>query len=617
VFFTHPGLRISARKPGTSYLKYGVERWGRTMKRDLNLPSPPWRFLFGRMGQPESGSATPAHSATVFRERAARTYHLEVANYPQAQQGSLSFQAYGNLPMKGLVFTFYDPDGTILLEIFPRNPRGCDEEILGSFRKWTPVVVAEYWIRQLFGKTFDIRMDLPPACLAHRSLTLTIRHTGDYPAVLGNLKLYTSTLAPRRRVQNQHSVEGYSDRVSVCAGAPLTLFVHAPQRHILLDICRHGAQTETVRQCGEIPGRPQDYAADAYLQGAGWEPATTLLTGADWRSGLYSARIRDRSGAAFDITFIVKKPPSAAPARLAVLASTNTWQAYNSWGGASMYRYDIDDGLRKRDSCKVHMLRPNPAAAMTGTGGHLACAENYVLGWLERNDIGYDLYADSDLHHDPSLLLQYSTLLINTHSEYWTAPMYAGLEAFLAAGGNLVYLSGNGLYWKTALHAQQLEIRVDSGNFSIVDDSSGRWRDNGRPEARVLGVRFTRAGCNSQYKPYRVLAPEHWVFKGTGVARGDLIGERGLNYGGASGLETDKIDPRNRPAGLVHLAKGANKSGGADMTYFTHAGGGGVFSVGSVTFGGSLAVDPVLGAMMLNVFGKFLGEAGEPQPESC
>lgn len=579
------------------------------MKGDLNLPSPPWRFLLGRMGRPVSGSATSAHRATVLRQRAARTYRLEVANHPHAQQASLSFQAYGNIPMKALVFTFYDPDGAILLEIFPRNPRGCDEVAPGFFRKWTPLMLAEYWLRQLLRKTITTRLDLPAACLAHRTLTLTIRHTGQLPAVVGKLELHTSTLAPRRRVQNQHPVEGYSDQVSVCAGAPLTLFVHAPQRHILLAICRHGALTETVRQCGEIPGRPQDYAADAYLQGAGWEPSTTLLTGPDWRSGLYSARLCDRSGGAFDITFVVKKPPSAAPARLAVLASTNTWQAYNAWGGASLYQYDLDDGLRKTETCKVHLLRPNPAAAMSGPDGHLAYAETYVLGWLERNDIGYDLYADSDLHHDPSLLRQYSTLLINTHSEYWSAPMYAGLEDFLAAGGNLVYLSGNGLYWKTAIHGQQLETRCDSGNFSIVDDSGGRWRDNGRPEARLLGVRFTSTGCKSQYKPYRVLAPEHWVFKGTGVARGDLIGERGLNYGGASGLETDKIDPRHRPAGLVHLAKGANKGGGgADMTYFTHAGGGGVFSVGSVTFGGSLAVDPVLGAMLLNVFRKFLGD---------
>ena len=42
------------------------------------------------------------------------------------------------------------------------------------------------------------------------------------------------------------------------------------------------------------------------------------------------------------------------------------------------------------------------------------------------------------------------------------------------------------------------------------------------------------------------------------------------------------------------------------MTYFTHAGGGGVFSVGSITFGGSLAVDPVLTRILLNVFARFL-----------
>lgn len=63
-----------------------------------------------------------------------------------------------------------------------------------------------------------------------------------------------------------------------------------------------------------------------------------------------------------------------------------------------------------------------------------------------------------------------------------------------------------------------------------------------------------------------------------------------------------------RPPGLVHLANGANKGrSGADTTYFTHQGGGAVFSVGSVTFGGSLAVDPVLTRMLQNVFARFLG----------
>jgi hypothetical protein len=127
----------------------------------------------------------------------------------------------------------------------------------------------------------------------------------------------------------------------------------------------------------------------------------------------------------------------------------------------------------------------------------------------------------------------------------------------------------------------------------------------------MLGVRFTWAGVKTTGKPYKVIAPRHWIFDGTGVAKGKLIGATGLNMGGASGWELDKIDRRRKPAGLVHLAKGTNPGRcGADMTYFTHAGGGGVFAAGSITFGGSLATDPVLGQMLRNVLARFAQDDG-------
>jgi hypothetical protein len=321
---------------------------------------------------------------------------------------------------------------------------------------------------------------------------------------------------------------------------------------------------------------------------------------------MYSASISDASGGAFDMTFIVKKPRSAPGAGLAVLASTNTWLAYNTWGGASLYRYDVADGLDKLEGQRVHMQRPNPAATTAGHDGHLANAELHVLRELEQHGFAYDLYADIDLHEAPELLRQYHTVLINTHSEYWTEEMYGGLEDFLDAGGNLAYLSGNGLYWKAEIHGQELEVKRDNTSHSFSGESGGRWRDCGRPEARVLGVRYTWAGFKPAYMPYKVITPHHWIFDGTGVKKGSLIGQSGLNMGGASGWETDTIDSRNKPAGLVHLAKGTNGWGcGADMTYFTHTGGGGVFSVGSITFGGSLAVDPVLSRMLRNVLVRF------------
>jgi hypothetical protein len=545
-------------------------------------------------------------SVHVLGRTAERTYRLRIEDHPRALQATLGFEVYGSFPMRGLRFRFHQPDGSLLHEICPVQGWSSEHPVLRKIRKLPLAVRMEHLVRKKLGRRISVRLDLPPACLAWPELSVTVDNVSDGPLAVGMFRLRTSTLAPDRLEQNQHAIEGYSDRISVFAGEPLPLFVHAPLQRFALTVIRRGARDQVMLNVDKIAGKPQHYAANAYERGADWEPSFTLEVGPDWPSGMYVARVSDSSGAAFDITFIVKKPKHQGAAGLAVLASTNTWLAYNAWGGASLYRYDIPDGLGKPDVFKVHMQRPNPAAWEAGDDGHLANAEKHVLRWLEENGIAYDLYADTDLHDDPDLLLQYPTLLINTHSEYWTDPMYSGLENFLDAGGNLVYLSGNGLYWKAEIHDQQLEVRHNNTSHSFSGEAGGRWRDCGRPEAKVLGVRFTWAGRRSTGKPYKVISPRHWIFDGTGVEKGSLIGQSGLNMGGASGWELDKIDHRNKPPGLVHLAKGTNHGrSGADMTYFTHAGGGGVFSVGSITFGGSLVTDPVLGQMLRNVFARF------------
>jgi hypothetical protein len=508
--------------------------------------------------------------------------------------------------MRGLRFRFYAPDGSLLHEIHPGTGTLCADGLFSRIRQRPLALRMEYLARRLLRRQIFVVLDLPAACLGHPRLAVGVDNVGDVPCVVAGFRLSTSALAPDRLERNRHPLEGYGDRISVYPGERLQLFVHAPLGQFALTVIRHGARAQDVLHVADIAGGPQHYAADAYERGANWEPSFTLEIGADWRSGLYSARLADRSGAAFDVVFIVKHPGPGAGADVAVLASTNTWLAYNAWGGASLYRYDVDDGLCRQSAFRVHMQRPNPAASMAGDDGHLANAEKHILRWLEQNGIAYDLYADLDLHDMPDLLRRYTTLLISTHSEYWTEPMYRGLERFLATGGHLVYLSGNGLYWKAEIRGQQLEVKYDGSRHAFGGAAGGRWRDCGRPETPVLGVRFTKAGYRSTYSPYRVIAPGHWIFEGTGVRKGSLIGRAGLNMGGASGWEMDKIDPRHRPAGLVHLAKGTNRwRSGADMTYFTHAGGGGVFSVGSITFGGSLAIDPVLGQMLRNVFARF------------
>jgi hypothetical protein len=542
----------------------------------------------------------------LLKHHASTQAALAVDVFPHARQGCFSFFACGELPMLALQFVFCAPDGSVVARVAPRRLPPRAEQRPWRVRATALVQLVEFMVRRVLGQNNVYHIELTPDQLRHSALSVRVENLGQHSVVVGNFCLRTTALAPDRPLRNEHPIEGYSERVSVAAGAVLALFVHAPAGEFSLRVVRFGAREQTLFRASGIRGARQDYLADAYQNGARWQASYQLRIDPAWPSGLYSACLSDPRGGSFDITFIVTSTAAPAPGRVAVLASTNTWQAYNNWGGASLYRCDLDDGLGRSHAFVVHQQRPNPVATPHGAVGHLANGERHVLAWLENHGVAYDLFADVDLNDRPELLDRYATLLLNTHSEYWSARMYGGLERFMARGGNLLYLSGNGLYWKAAMHGERMEVRSDHSCHTLVDDTGGRWRELGRPEWRTMGTRFTRAGYLSHFKPYKVLAPQHWIFANTGVAAGDLIGASGLNHGGASGWEIDKLDPAVRPPGLVHLAKGTNPwRAGADMVYFTHPGGGGVFSVGSITFGGSLALDPVLSRMLLNVIARY------------
>jgi N,N-dimethylformamidase len=50
-----------------------------------------------------------------------------------------------------------------------------------------------------------------------------------------------------------------------------------------------------------------------------------------------------------------------------------------------------------------------------------------------------------------ALLARYKTVVTGSHPEYHTAQMLDALQAYRDTGGKLVYLGGNGFYWKIAL----------------------------------------------------------------------------------------------------------------------------------------------------------------------
>jgi len=417
---------------------------------------------------------------------------------------------------------------------------------------------------------------------------------------------------PRDLIENPHPIEGYADAVSVLPGATLEVKVHSPNGRFNIDFSRYGAfgVPQLLLTVTDLAGGPQDYDEDAYRNGAGWSTSYFLEVPPEWPSGLYNARLYDGVGS-FNLNFIVKSAPGAEAA-IALLSSTNTWQAYNDWGGASFYRCNISHCSGGTYSTLVTLDRPNPGASASM---HLVAGERFILGWLEANNYSYSMLSDSDLHSDPDALQPFSTAILSTHTEYWSREMYDALQRFHERAGNILYLSGNGIYWKVTFAGRQMEVRKDGGIHEQTGERGGLWRNLERPEAALLGVRYD----GRQYPdcgPY-VVRPgfaSHWIFAGTRLQDGDAFGASGLNRatcpcGAASGWEMDGVDATYRPPGLQLIAEGLVDGGaGADMTYYeasSQAPYGAVFSVGSITFGGSLAVDADLSRIIANVLAHY------------
>ncbi len=391
-----------------------------------------------------------------------------------------------------------------------------------------------------------------------------------------------------------------------------------------------------------------DYCAT----GVGWDqtggsagpgvPASPLLLTAPRRSGLYLVHVHARDGAVATLPWVVA--PAEPAADIAVLAADITWNAYNAFGGRSNYIRagglpEVPDVNRRQtlpryrtpgyeEWCQDHYPRlsfdrPEPENQIPlgeelddpirwRDACSLAAAEWRLLGWLERSGHTYDLYSDTQFARGLLDLSRYRVLILNAHPEYWTIDMYERVKAWVnETGGRLVYLGGNGINCAVTLH-DDASMTVHNGDAAVLEprrsEVESRFGLVHEPEARLLGVGYTRAGIFTA-AAYEVLRPEHWVFEGTGVGQGELIGARTLNTripGGASGHETDKLSP-NSPQTATVVARGRNpQGGGAEMTVYTTRSGGEVFAAGSINFVTALPVDAVLGRIIQNVLMRFL-----------
>jgi hypothetical protein len=428
--------------------------------------------------------------------------------------------------------------------------------------------------------------------------------------------------------------------------------VHAVEPYHL-ELWRYGWSPEFVRSMGWL----DEHGPRATMQVTPDGDYTT--TGVEWnkvgysskthsqsvqapeRSGLYYFRARTPSGSRFAFPWVVAPRRPAAP--LAVLASNMTWNAYNSFGGRSNYinadelpptptvnaRYDLkryrkDEFLTwsAGSYAPLSFDRPEPFNHIDfderiddpiegRQACHLAPAEWRLLGWLEHRGLPYDLYAETQLDDGTLDLSSYRALVLSVHPEYWTRRMYDAVKQWVFRdGGRLLYLGGNGLNCEVEVQGSLMWAR--NGAITGLDvagiGAESRFAKRYESEANLLGVVFTPAGAMTG-APYRVIDRGHWVFDRTGLKEGDLFGTLSLHRrcpGGASGHETDKLSPSS-PKNARLLAGGLNPDdGGAQLVHFDTSRGGGVLSVGSISWVSSLPVDEHVAQITENAIRRFL-----------
>ena len=398
---------------------------------------------------------------------------------------------------------------------------------------------------------------------------------------------------------------GYTDKISVLPGEELNLMISTKVKTFSIEFLRVGNKLEKIQNINDIPGTYQSIETKfPSALGCKWKPTLKYKIPDGISSGCYLIKLMGND--TDDVSFIpVIVKPKKMENQIAVIASTNTWHAYNSWGGHNFYinytSFPSKYIINTQRPFDLYLRNPVEEACQI-TRDHLLVGERFVWAWLERERIGYDIYSDTDLHSQEefgNILSKYKIIIISTHHEYWSYDMVNHLREFIKNGGNVLSLSGNTMY---------KEVEFPDQNLIVLDGAFFRYQ--GFNEETVLGTAHDLHGFNT-WEPYKVVKSNHWVFNGTNLKDGGLFGDDGLNVSpkdesGASGWETDKIYP-NSPKNITLLAKGINsRGGGADMTIYDLPAGGSVFSTGSITFGGSLLVDDKISQITKNVINRFL-----------
>ncbi|MCP4382228.1 MAG: LamG domain-containing protein [Hyphomicrobiales bacterium] len=440
--------------------------------------------------------------------------------------------------------------------------------------------------------------------------------------------------------------------------------------------------------------KPEHWSAihfhDDDIYDAGWQVDFEFTVPADLRSGIYAARLWADEEEQF-ITFVVRPPRGTRNSKLLYLFPLATYMAYanehfgtndglvelhlnralvlhphqvflnehreyghslydlHSDGSGVYYSSRLRPILNLRPKLEsVHGARPSNLWLFNG--------DTHLTSWLEHLDQDYDVVTDEDLHEEGLELLEgYQAIVTGTHPEYYTKQMWDAVSDYTRTGGRLMYLGGNGFYWRIAFHKSLPGIietrRAEGGSrawepptgeyyHSFTGEYGGMWRRQGPMSSNSLvGVGFIAQGFDesSYYRKTDDARDQRAAFIFEGI-EDDILGDFGLIGGGAAGMEVDSHDPKiGSPPNSLVVARSEKHTEAlvlvvedmlfnfmgttgnvcerihSDIVFFETPHNGAVFSVGSIAYPSALPIedfDNNISRMTANVLRRFL----DPKP---
>ena len=404
-------------------------------------------------------------------------------------------------------------------------------------------------------------------------------------------------------VANNHEVEGYASLTSVQAGQQIDFFVNTIDPKYQLTIYRMGYYgglgarqvTATFTRRG-VPQQLPTPDPTTGLVECQWVDPFVFRIPRNWVSGIYLVKlVGSASHKERYVIFVVRN--DGRPAALLFQSGVSTYQAYNAWGGKSLYGFNSQSNAA---AVKVSYNRPYDDG--DGTGKFLTWFD--MVAFLEKE--GYDVvYSTSiDTHERGSDLLPHKGFLSVGHDEYWSFEMRQNVTAARDKGVNLGFFSADDCSWQIRFEPSLATGQPDRTEVGYKE----QWRndpDTQDPSTYYLvtaawgQTRFTYAGhpqdalIGSEYNgkspvngDILITDASSWVFDHTELHDGDILT-------GLLGREVS-AEGGHQPANTVLLAHSPYKftdgtTQYGDMTVYYAGSGALVFSAGTLQWSWGLS----------------------------